>query len=59
MKPIEEIQDVIKAICYQYGITLADGVLLAISVYISHEIIKARQDVFDMILDSMDKRRID
>ena len=58
MKSMSEIQDEITAICYQYGIELADAVALALSAYISHEIMNARQDVFNMVIDSLDKKGV-
>ena len=56
MKTIDDIQNEITAICYQYGFTLADTVALALSAYISQQIMDARQDVFDMIIAHIDER---
>jgi hypothetical protein len=58
MKTIDDIQNEITAICYQYGFTLADTLALALSAYISQQIMDARQDVFDMIIDHLDKKGV-
>lgn len=58
MKTIEEIENEIKAILYQYGVTPADTVLMAVSLYVSQQIMDARQNVFDMIIDHLEKKGV-
>ena len=55
MKTIEEIENEIKAILYQYGITPADTPLMAVSLYVSQQIISTRQDALDMVIEHLKK----
>lgn len=56
MKTVYEIQDEITAILYQFGITPADAPLMAVSAYVSKQIMDARQDVFNTVIETINKK---
>lgn len=58
MKSLNDIRNDLLELCADYGVTISDTVLDMIALYVSHEILNARQDVFDMVIAQIEKRGV-
>ncbi len=58
MKTIDDIQGEIKAICDRLDGTLSESCLLALAVYVSQQAAEARQNVFNAIIEQLDKKGV-
>lgn len=56
MKSMDLIRGEIEALCQRHRTTISETLLTALTAYVTHEIVDARQDVFNMVADQLNKR---
>lgn len=58
MKTMSEICNDLLEMYADYGMTLDEPMLSALTLYVSHEIMNARQEVFDKVIDAIEKKGV-
>ncbi len=58
MKSLNDIRNDILELYAEYGLAVDDPILTALVLYVSHEIMNGRQDVFDTVVDTLNKKGV-
>ena len=58
MKTMGEISNDLMKLYADYEMKLEEPMLSVLTLYVSHEILDARQDVFDMVIGYLEKKGV-